>query len=162
MFYSVDLNSEYKKSKTKFLSYSLLFAFILAAVLTCDTLCVALSKEDYNVALIITMVVTVLFCWFAIFFFSCIYNDINARYRFFKGVNSGQVPTEEVIFVSMNPEMVIMNGLYVYAINVKYEQNFITRDKLIYTFEPNLDLKQGDKIAITTYRRILLKAEKHS
>ena len=162
MFYSVDLNGEYKKSKTKFLSYSLLFAFILAAVLTCDTLCVALSKEDYNVALIITMVVTVLFCWFAIFFFSCIYNDVNARYRFFKGVNSGQVPTEEVVFVSMNPEMVIMNGLYVYAINVKYEQNFITRDKLIYTFEPNLDLKQGDKITITTYRRILLKAEKHS
>ena len=152
MKYSVDVEREYKKSKSKFLRASLLFSSIFALVLLADTLLVIFAKENYTVPLIISITISILFAWFAIFFFSNTYRDINSEYRFYRGYEKGEKQEEEVMFLSQEKEMVFMDGLYVYAVNVQYEQNFIIRDKLIYTF----------KMTIKTYRRILIDAEKHS
>ena len=162
MPYSLDVSSEYQKSKSKFFRYSLIFALIFAAVLLVDTLLVVLTKEEYIAALIVSIVVTILFSWFAIFFFLNIYNDINSRYRFFKGFDSGEKPVEDVAFLYQSSDMEFVNGLYVYGIKVSYVEHFITKEKIIYSLDKDLDFKEGDKLLVTTYRRIIVNAEKHA
>ena len=161
MNYRVDVNDEYKRAKSTYLKYSLLFSLILTLVIVGDTLLVVLAKEDYTVNLIIAIIITILFGWFAIFFFTSIFNDINSRYRYFKGYEGGLKPTEEIEFLKKSDELCYINGLYVYPVYVRYFVGLSVQDKVIFTFKNNLDYEMGDKLTITTYQRILIEAEKH-
>ena len=95
--YQVDVNKEYQKAKSNFLRYSLLFSLIFSLVLVTDVLLILFAGEDYQINLLITIIISILFLWFAIFFFTNIYQDINNRYRYFKGYDSGIKPTDEDI-----------------------------------------------------------------
>ena len=161
MGYRVDIENEYLKAKFKFLRTSLLFSLILTLALVGDVLLVTLSGEEYLVNLIIASVITVLFSWFAIFFFTNIYSELNNRYRFFKGYNSGLKPVEEVVFLSKRGEILYLNGLYLYPYSVRYTDGLTEQDKIVYSFD-NLKYEAGDKITIETYQRIIIKADKHS
>ena len=160
--YSVDVGNEYQKVKSTFYRLSLLFSFLLTAVIVADVLLVALANEDYLVNLIIAIIISVIFSWFTIYFITNIYSDINARYRYFKGYDSGLHPIEEVVFLKKSDEPCYLNGLYVYPLIVRFVSNLSQQDKIIYTLNKDLDYLEGDKLTITTYQRVLIKAEKHS
>lgn len=159
--YLVDVNYEYQSVKSKLIRLSLLFSLIFAGVLVADILLIAFSNENYLLNLIITVVISILFTWFAIFFFFNIYNKINARYRYFKGVSSGLESIDEVEFLKKSDELCYVNGLYVYPLFVKYVSNLTSQDKIIYSLNNNWDLQTGDKLTIKTYQRIILEAENH-
>ena len=101
-----------------------------------------------------------LFSWFAIFFFSVIYGEINAKYRYFKGYDSGIKPVEEVEFIRQEKVLFPVNGLYVYPIRVRFLIGINQTEKMIYSLD-QLDCVEGDKFTIETYQRILIKADKH-
>lgn len=162
MFYSVDVSDEFKKAKSKFLRHSLIFSLIFALIIIGDVLLVYFASEDFTVNLIISIILTIIFAWGAIYYFVNVYGEINARYRYFKGFESGIKPIEEIVFLKKEDELHYVNGLYVYRLYVKYIENFNEKEKIIYTLEPNLKYENGDKLTITTYQRILIQAEKHS
>ena len=103
--YSVNVNKEYQIIKSKLFRSSLLFSLIFTIVLVSDVLLVILANEDYLVNLIISIVISVLFIWFAIYFLSNVYSDMNAKYRYYKGYEGGLKPTDEVIFIKMSDEL---------------------------------------------------------
>ena len=162
MDYSVDVTYEYQKARSVFLKWSLLFSGVLTAVIVGNVLLVMLAGEYYTVNLVISIIVTILFMWFAIYFFSNIYGDINSRYRYFKGYESGIKPIEEVEFLKKSDELCYINGLYVYPVYVRYAIGLNRIDKVIFAFNNDIKFEMGDLLTITTYQRILLKAEKHS
>ena len=162
MTYNVDVNGEYQKSKSKLFRWSLLFSIILTVILTADVLLIILAKEDYLINLIIAIVITSLFSWFAIYFFFNIYGELNAQYRYFKGYESGVQSVEEVEILAKIGEICYVNGLYVYPLRIRSFDGLVARDRVIYTIDKDLDVKENDKLMITTYQRILIKAEKHS
>ena len=59
-------------------------------------------------------------------------------------------------------DVTYINGIYVYPLYVRYAIGLNRIDKVIFTFKNNVEFEMGDKLTITTYQRILLKAEKHS
>ena len=162
MNYYVDVSNEYQKSKSTFFRYSLCFAILLTLVIVGDVLLLVLANEDYLVNLIISIIISILFIWIAIYFFTNIYNELNAKYRYFKGYESGIQETNEVVFIKKSDELSYINGLYAYPVAVRYVSNLEDKDKIIYTLDKDLDLEAGDKLTITTYQRILIKVEKHS
>ena len=162
MDYCVDVNHEYQLAKGRMLKYSLLFSLVLALIIIGDVLLVWLAGEDYLVNLIIAIALTTLFSWFAIYFFTNIYNDIDSRYRYFKGYASGIKPVDEVVFIKKSDELCFVNGLYDSPVYVRYAVGLNRIDKVIFAFNNSLNFEMGDKLTITTYQRILIKAEKHS
>ena len=162
MNYSVDVSGEYQKVKSKFYRLSLLFSLIFTIVLLADALLIILSRENYKVQLVIAIIITILFSWFAIYFFVNIYHDVNARYRYFKGYESGLKAIEEVEVLNRGDEQIIVNGLYVYPLYIRSFAGLTSQDKIIYFLDKNISYQAGDKLTITTYQRILMKAEKHS
>lgn len=162
MNYSVDVQQEYQKAKSVFFRWSLGFSGLFTLVLIGDILLISLAGEYYTVNLVISIVITTLFMWVAIFFFSNIYGDINNRYRYFKGYESGLKSNEEVEFLKKSDELCYINGLYVYPVYVRYSIGLNKTDKVIFAFDNNIDFEMGDSLTITTYQRILVKAEKHS
>ena len=162
MDFSVDVQNEYLSAKSAFLRWSLLFSGLFTLTILADVLLILLAGEYYTVNLVIAIIVSILFCWFAIFFFTNIYGDVNNKYRYFRGYESGIKPTEEVEFLSKSEELCYINGLYVYPVYVRYAIGLNRIDKVIFAFNNNIDFEMGDKLTITTYQRILIKAEKHS
>ena len=158
MDYSVDIESEYQKAKSKIFRLSLLFSLILTITIISDVLLIVFAKEEYLVNLIISIIITIAFLWFAIFFISMIYKDVNDRYRYFRGYDSGLKATDDVIFIEKEDELTYVNGLYVYLVRVRFNEGLKSQDKIIYTLNKDLDFKKGDKLTITTYQRILTKA----
>ena len=162
MNYHVDIQQEYQKAKSVFLRWSLAFSGLFTLVLIGDVLLISLAGEYYTVNLVISIIITIIFAWITIFFFSNIYGDVNNKYRYFRGYESGLKPVEEVEFLKKSDELCYINGLYVYPLYVRYAIDLSRQDKVIFTFSNNLDYEMGDKLTITTYQRILIKAEKHS
>lgn len=161
MTYCVDTNKQYNLAKKKYLKFSLLFAGILAAVLLADSLLVILAGENYTLNYIFATIITILFSWFAIYFFTTIYKDINYNYRYFKGINSGLTQKDEVIYINKENELCQINGLYVYPLHVRYVEGINEEEKIIFSIDENINFEKGDKLTISTYQRILLKAERH-
>lgn len=161
MDYCLDVEFEYKKAKSILFRISLLFSIIFALIIIGDVLLIALAGEDYLVNYIIASIITVLFAWGAIFFFINIFNPKNLEYRYYKGFESGEKPVEEVEFLKKSNELSYINGLYVYPIYVRYMIGLNRQDKVIFVHDNNLPYEMGDRLTITTYRRILVKAEKH-
>ena len=162
MDYMVDVQQEYLKAKSVFFRWSLLFSGLFTAVIVGNVLLISLAGEFYNVNLAISIIITILFGWFAVYFFSCIYGEVSHKYRYFRGYESGIKPVEEVEFLSKSDELCYINGLYVYPLYVRYAIGLSRMDKVIFAFKNNVEFEMGDKLTITTYQRILLKAEKHS
>ena len=162
MDYSVGVTYEYQKARSVFLKWSLLFSGVLTAVIVGNVLLVMLAGEYYTVNLVVSIIIIILFMWFAIYFFSNIYGDVNSRYRYFKGYESGIKPIEEVEFLKKSDELCYINGLYVYPVYVRYAIGLNRIDKVIFAFNNDIKFEMGDLLTITTYQRILLKAEKHS
>lgn len=161
MDYRVDIENEYQKAKSKLFRISLMFSIVFTLILAGDVLLITLAGEEYLVNYIIASVLTVLFAWFAIFFFVNIYSVKNAQYRYFHGYESGVKPEEEVEFLKKSDELCYINGLYVYPVYVRYIIGLNRQDKVIFALENNLEYEMGDRLTITTYQRILVKAEKH-
>ena len=161
MTYCVDTKEQYNIAKKRYLRYSLLFSGILALVLLADTLLVLLAGEDYTINYIFATIITILFSWFAIYFFTTIYKDINFSYRYFKGIDSGLTQSGEVVFMSKENNLSQINGLYVYPLHVKYKEGLNEEEKIIFSIDENINFEEGDKLTISTYQRILLKAERH-
>ena len=162
MNYAVDVNEEFRKAKSAFFRLSLLFSGVFTAAILADVLLIALAGEQYTVNLIIATVITILFIWFAIYFFTNIYGDFNNRYRYFRGYDSGIKQTEEVEFLKKSDELCYINGLYLYPVYVRYSIGLNRQDKVIFCFTNNLNYEMGDRLTITTYQRIIIQAEKHS
>ena len=162
MSYSVDVTKEYQKAKSKLFRSALVFSLVLAITIIIDVLLVILANENYIVNLIFAIIVTALFSYFAIFFFANIYPETNGQYQYFKGYNSGIQPIEEVEFLKKSDELCYINGLYVYPVYVRYSVGLNKIDKVIFAFSNDIDFEMGDDLTITTYQRILIKAEKHA
>ena len=161
MNYEVDVRYEYSQARSKFLRYSLLYSLLLTIVLVVDSILILLPGEEYTASYIIVTILTSLFACFSIYFFTNIYGDINSRYRYFKGYDSGLKPTEEVEFLKKSDELCFINGLYVYPVFVRYFIGINCQDKVIVCLKNDLKYEMGDKLTIVTYQRILIKAEKH-
>ncbi len=162
MNYSLDIENEYREIRNKLLRLSLFYSLILALVIVGDVLLVVLSKDNYVAEQVIASIITALFVWFSIFFFSAIYSEVNKKYRYYKGYESGLKRIEEVEILKKSDELEYVNGLYVYPIYVRIYSVSGSDDKIIYTLDENLNIEIGDKVTATTYQRILVKAEKHS
>ena len=65
-----------------------------------------------------------------------------------------------MIYINQDTELTYINGLYAYPVHVAYINGLEKTNKVIYTIE-KLDYRQGDKLSVITYRRILVKAELH-
>ena len=161
MNYSVDIQYEYQRAKSAFLRWSLLYSLIFTLVLAGDILLVSLAGEYYTVNLVISVIITSIFMWLSIFFFSNIYGEVNNRYRYFKGYESGLKANEEVEFLKKSDELCYINGLYAYPIYVRYSVGLSKTDKVIFVLNNDIGFEMGDNLTITTYQRILIKAEKH-
>lgn len=162
MNYSVDVKQEYEKARFIFLRWSLAFSSLFTLVIIADVVLILLAGEYYTVNMVISIIITIIFVWIAIFFFTNIYGDINNRYRYFKGYESGLKSNEEVEFLKKSDELCYINGLYVYPVYVRYSIGLNKIDKVIFAFSNDIDFEMGDELTITTYQRILIKAEKHS
>ena len=161
MTYSLDIDGEYKSARAVILRYSLIFSLLLSLTILGDVLLVIFSKDDYLINQIISIVISILFSWYAIFFFTTIYKKINEKYRYFKNYESGIKEEAEVIYLDIKDELTYINGLYAYPLRVKYLIGIESEEKTIYTTKKDLGYVEGDKLSISTYQRILIKAEKH-
>ena len=163
MNYQLDISREYQNARKKVTLLSLAFSLIFSLILIADVLLVIFANEDYKLNLIIAIIISILFAWGAIFFFPNFYNEIFQKYLFYKGYESGLKETAEVEFDKEIDEPVNRdkNGLYLYPVHVTYIDGLTKTNKVIYALEKNLDFKKGDKLTITTYQRIIIKAEPH-
>ena len=162
MDFTVDVQREYQTAKSVYFRWSLLFSGLFTLTIVADILLILLAGEYYTLNLVLAIIVSILFGWFALFFFTNIYGDVNNRYRYFRGYESGIKPTEEVEFLKKSDELCYINGLYVYPVYVRYAVGLNRIDKVIFAFNNSLNFEMGDKLTIITYQRILIKAEKHS
>ena len=161
MNYQMDVSKGYQDAKKSLFKLSLLFSLLFSAVIVIDVLLVALANEDYLVNLIISIIITILFAWFALYFFYNILDDVNGEYRFYKGYESGLKENNEVIFNEQINELTYINGLYAYPVHITVSDGLEKVNKVIYTIQKDLGYKNGDKLTVITYSRILVKAEPH-
>ena len=163
MNYQLDISKNYQSARKKMTLLSLSFSLVFSLVLIADVLLVIFANEDYKLNLIIAIIISILFTWAAIFFFGNFYNEALGKYLFYKSYESGLKEEAEVIFEKQIDTQVMTNrnGLITYPVHVTYIDGLTKTHKVICTVEKDLGFKEGDKLTIITYQRVIIKAERH-
>ena len=163
MNYQLDISKNYQSARKRMTLLSLSFSLVFSLVLIADVLLVIFANEDYKLNLIIAIIISILFTWAAIFFFGNLYNEALGKYLFYKSYESGLKEEAEVIFEKEIDEqtMTNRNGLITYPVHVTYIDGLTKTHKVICTVEKDLGFKEGDKLTIITYQRVIIKAERH-
>ena len=164
MNYQLDISKNYQSARKRMTLLSLSFSLVFSLVLIADVLLVIFANEDYKLNLIIATIISILFTWAAIFFFGNFYNEALEKYLFYKSYESGLKEEAEVIFEKQIDKQVMTtnrNGLITYPVHVTYIDGLTKTHKVICTVEKDLGFKEGDKLTIITYQRVIIKAERH-
>jgi hypothetical protein len=106
----IDVKTEATKYQTLQKRYWLVFLIALALFLGALTLLIIYSPTNYGVALWISIILSTLFLWGALYFFSGPYQSVAKRSRFFCHALQGLKSEEDVVIASIGSDEVEQRG----------------------------------------------------
>jgi hypothetical protein len=145
--------AEYKKRRhfiLFILSTILTFALIILLMLT--------SKQKYILELIFTILVSVFYLIYAVFYFTVIRRVLKADVRFFEGASKVELSEYDVEIHSISENIKEYNGREYYVLEAKVDENLKEEDKIFY-LPSKFSFKKNQKARIQVYGSIVINVE---
>lgn len=156
----IDVKTEAKKYQTLQKMYWALFVIVLALFAGALTLVIVYSPANYGAALWLSIILSTLFIWGVLYFFSGPYQAVAKRSRFYSQALQGLKSEEEVVLVSIGVnEGVSKEGIPATLLTASFQENGKTYYRSLYLFLPVPSLKVGERIRATSFANVLLSYE---
>ena len=126
------------------------FALVLILMLT--------SKQKYVLELIFTILVSVVYLFYAIFYFTVIRRCLQAELRFYEGASKAELSEYDVEIRSISEKVKEYNGLEYYVLEAKVDENLKEEDKIFYV-PSKFSFKKNQKAVLYVYGSIVIKVE---
>jgi hypothetical protein len=156
----IDVKTEATKYQTLQKRYWLVFLIALALFLGALTLLIIYSPTNYGVALWISIILSTLFLWGALYFFSGPYQSVAKRSRFFCHALQGLKSEEDVVIASIgSDEGVSKEGIPATLLTASFQEDGKTYERSFYLLSSIPALKVGERIRATSFASVLLSYE---
>ena len=155
----IDINKFKKKAKIRYILNLVLVLLLLAGAGTGLVLSLLFSTLDYQVNMIINIVVSVLVTLAAIFYFANVFPVISHYYKFYKNMNEigldhrrvrtyvGELESKNIQYVKYR----VLLFSYIEG-EREYKEN-------LYVLDNDIEFVEGNDYKISTYRNVIVKSE---
>ena len=134
--------------------------FILSTILTISlvVLLMLTSKEKYILELIFTILFSVIYLLYVVFYFTVIRRVINADLRFFEGAKKAELSEYDVEIQRISEKVKEYNGREYYVVEAKVFENLREEDKIFYA-PKTFTFKQNQKATFQAFGSIIVNVE---
>ena len=155
----IDVNSLKKKTSVRFYLHISTIILLTIGVILGSIFLLIKSSLDYQLNLILNIVIDSLFICFLIFYFFTIFPVVRHYYKLFKGMN--QVAYEhrrDLIYVEERESKTI-NNVKFRTLNFSYKEGENTYQENLYVLDNDFEFISGKHYSIYTYQNIIIKLE---
>ena len=134
--------------------------FILSTMLTVALVILLMltSKQKYVLELIFTILISVAYLIYVVFYFTVIRRVIKADLRFFEGASKAELSEYDVEIQSISEEIKEYNGREYYVLEARVDENLKEEDKIFYV-PSKFSFKKDQKARIYVYGSIIINVE---
>ena len=134
--------------------------FVLSTILTIALVIILMltSKRSYVVELIFSILISVAYLIYLVFYFTVIRRCLNAEYRFYDGANKAELSEYDVEILSMSEELKDYNGLEYYVLEAKVSENLKDEEKIFY-LPAKFSFKKNQKARLYVYGSVVINVE---
>ena len=154
----VDIKNGLYGAERRKLRHFLLFLFTTFLTITLVIVLMLTSKLNYIVELIFTILISVIYLIYLVFYFTVIRRVITADLRFFEGASKSELSEYDVEILSMSKEIKEYNGREYYVLEAKVDENLKDEVKNFYLPE-QFAYKNKQKARLYVYGSIVISVE---
>ena len=136
----------------------LLFLFSTIITITLVVVLMLTSKSHYALELVFTILISVIYLIYLIFYFTVIRRVLSADLRFFEGANKNEKSKYDVEILSMSDEIKEYNGREYYLLEAKVYENLKDEVKNFY-LPAKFSFKKDQKARLYVYGSIVIDVE---
>lgn len=134
--------------------------FLFSTILTIILIVVLMftSKTNYILELVFTIIVSIAYLIYLIFYFTVIRRVINADLRFFDGASKAELSEYDVEILSMSKEIKEYNGREYYLLEARVNENLKDEVKKFY-IPSQFSFKKNQKATLYVYGTVVINVE---
>ena len=134
--------------------------FILASIISIAIIVILMltSKEKFVIELIFTILISIAYLIYIVFYFSVIRRCLQADLRFFEGASKSELSSYDVEIHSISEEIKEYNGREYYVLEAKVDENLKEEDKIFYV-PKKFSFKKDQKATIEVYGSVVINVE---
>lgn len=142
------------KKRRHFILFILSTMFVVALVI----LLMLTSKQKYTLELIFTILISVAYLLYLVFYFTVIRRVLQAELRFYEGASKAELSEYDVEIQSISEEIKEHNGLEYYVLEARVDENLKEEDKIFYV-PTKFSFKKNQKATIQVYGSVVINVE---
>ena len=134
--------------------------FLLSSVLTIALVVILMmtSKQKYVLELIFTILVSVVYLIYLVFYFTVIRRVLQAELRFYEGASKSELTKYDIEIQSISEKVKEYNGLEYYVLEARVDENLKEEDKIFYVSK-QFSFKKNQKATIQVYGSVVINVE---
>ena len=134
--------------------------FLLSSVLTIALVVILMttSKQKYVLELIFTILVSVVYLIYLVFYFTVIRRVLQAELRFYEGASKSELSEYDIEIQSISEKVKEYNGFEYYVLEARVDENLKEEDKIFYFSKP-FSFKKNQKATIQVYGSVVINVE---
>lgn len=154
----VDIKKGLYGAETRKLRHFILFLISTILVVSLVLILMLTSKLNYVVELVFTILISIAYLFYLIFYFTIIRRVIRADLRFFEGASKAELSEYDVEIISMSEENKEYNGREYYILEAKVKESL--KDEVKNFYLPNtFAYKKNQKARLYVYGSVVINVE---
>ena len=155
----IDVDKLQRKAKIRFYIHLILVSLLAIGVILGSVLSLIYSPLDYNLNLILNIVIDSLFACFLVFYFFTIFPVVSHYYKLFKGINRVAYEHRRNLEYIEEKEPKTINNVNFRTLNFSYKEGENSYQENLYVLDSDIVLETGTHYSIYTYHNIIIKLE---
>ena len=154
----VDVKKGLYGAETRKLRHFILFLISTILVVSLVIILMLTSKLNYVVELVFTILISIAYLFYLIFYFTVIRRIIKADLRFFEGAAKTELSEYDVEILSIGKEIKNYNDREYYVLEAKVKESLKDEEKIFYL--PNtFAYKKSQKAKLYVYGSVVISVE---
>ena len=158
----IDVKAIKRKSTIRFIIHLIVISLLTLIVISGSVISLIYSSLEYQLNLIINIIVDSGFTCLLIFYFFNIFPIVNCYYRLFKKINHvAYEHRRNLEFIEERNNKTIDNVKF-RTLNFSYKEGENTYQENLYVLDNGYEFKKGEHYSLFTYHNIIIKLEEKS
>lgn len=158
----LDIKKQRSRANRRYVFHIVLISLLSIAVTTGSLLSILFSTLDYQLNLILNIVVDSLYLVFMVFYFLNIFPMARRYYKIYKGMNGVSLENRRNMTFVETREDKTMDNIVFKVKNFSYKEGENVYEENLYLLDTSYDFKEGESYYLETYQNIIIGVKENS
>ena len=155
----INVKTVKKKAVLRFYLHIIVISLLTIGVILGSVFSLIYSSLDYNLNVILNLVVDSVFVCFLIFYFFTIFPVVNHYYKLFRRIDQVAYEHRRQLVYLEEKENRIINNVKFRTLVFSYKEGENTYQENLYILDNDFVLKEGTKYSLYTYQNVIIRLE---